>query len=145
MLFRSIKDADILFCKAGDASALFGCQGGPHELMMKLKALTRAGALFCTFGEHGASLLCNDEFVTQPALPVQIVDRIGSGDAFAAGVLDGFLERNGSHIDASPFREGLRRGVALAAIALSQFGDRVLSSRTELNAVLAAERLDIAR
>ena len=140
-----IKDADILFCKAGDASALFGCQGEPHELMMKLKALTRAGALFCTFGEHGASLLCNDEFVTQPALPVQIVDRIGSGDAFAAGVLDGFLERNGSHIDASPFREGLRRGVALAAIALSQFGDRVLSSRTELNAVLAAERLDIAR
>lgn len=140
-----IREADILFCKGADAAALFGCHGEPHELMLKLKALTRAGALFCTFGENGASLLYNGEFVTQPALPVQIVDRIGSGDAFAAGVLDGLLESNGSQIDSSACREGLRRGVALAAIALSQFGDRVLSSRVELNAVLAAERLDIAR
>jgi 2-dehydro-3-deoxygluconokinase len=81
----------------------------------------------------------------QPALPVQIVDRIGSGDAFAAGVIDGWLSGGGSLTDSSAFREGLRRGVALAAIALSQFGDRVLSSRAELNAVLAAERLDVAR
>jgi 2-dehydro-3-deoxygluconokinase len=140
-----IKDADILFCKGADAAALFGCHGEPHELTMKLKAFTQAGALFCTFGENGASLLCNGEFVTQPALPVQIVDRIGSGDAFAAGVLDGWLASNGSQSDSSAFREGLRRGVALAAIALSQFGDRVLSSRAELNTVLAAERLDVAR
>ena len=140
-----IKDADILFCKGADAAALFGCHGKPHELMMKLKVLTQARALFCTFGENGASLLSNGEFVTQPALPVQIVDRIGSGDAFAAGVIDGWLSGGGSLTDSSTFREGLRRGVALAAIALSQFGDRVLSSRAELNAVLAAERLDVAR
>ena len=81
----------------------------------------------------------------QPALPVQIVDRIGSGDAFPAGVLDGWLANTGSQTDSSAFREGLRRGIALAAIALSQFGDRVLSSRAELNTVLADERLDIAR
>jgi 2-dehydro-3-deoxygluconokinase len=140
-----IRDADILFCKGTDAAALFGCEGEPPELMMRLKALTHAAALFCTFGENGASLLYNGEFVTQPALPVQIVDRIGSGDAFAAGVLDGWLSRSTSQTEASAFREGLRRGVALAAIALSQFGDRVLSSRAELNATLAAERLDIAR
>ena len=59
--------------------------------MMKLQALTRAPALFCTFGERVQSLLCDGEFVTQPAFPVQIVDRIGSGDAFAAGMLDGWL------------------------------------------------------
>jgi 2-dehydro-3-deoxygluconokinase len=110
-----------------------------------LKALTEASALFCTFGEKGASLLCNDEFVTQPALPVQIVDRIGSGDAFAAGVLDGWLSSGAARSDLSAFREGLRRGVALAAIALSQYGDRVLSSRAELNAMLTDKRLDIAR
>ena len=42
-------------------------------------------------------------------------------------------------------KKGLRRGVALAEIALSQFGDRVLSSRAELNAVLTDKRLDITR
>jgi 2-dehydro-3-deoxygluconokinase len=140
-----IKEADILFCKGADAESLFGCAGEPHELMIKLKALTQAQALFCTFGEQGAALLCNGEFVMQPALPVQIVDRIGSGDAFAAGVLDGWLSGNASFADSSALQEGLRRGVALAAIALSQFGDRVLSSRAELNSVLAAERRDIAR
>jgi 2-dehydro-3-deoxygluconokinase len=140
-----IKEADILFCKGSDASTLFDCDGEPHDLMIELKALTHAHALFCTFGAQGAALLHDNEFVMQPALPVQIVDRIGSGDAFAAGVLDGWLSGDASFADSSALQEGLRRGIALAAIALSQFGDRVLSSRAELNAVLAAERRDIAR
>ena len=44
----------------------------------------------------------------------------------------------GLRVMLSALREGLRRGVALAAIALSQYGDRVLSSRAELNAMLAS-------
>ena len=140
-----IAEADLLLCKGTDAAALFGCQGEPHQLMAELQKLTRASVVFCTFGEKGAALLSGDEFVSQPALPVQIVDRIGSGDAFAAGVLDGWLAGDASAKDTAALREGLKHGVALAAIALSQFGDRVLSSRTELNAALAAEPLDISR
>lgn len=140
-----IAEADLLLCKGADATALFGCQGEPRQLMDELQKLTHASAIFCTFGEQGAALLCGDEFVTQPALPVQIVDRIGSGDAFAAGVLDGWLSGDASAKDSSAVQAGLQRGVALAAIALSQYGDRVLSSRAELNAALAAERLDISR
>jgi 2-dehydro-3-deoxygluconokinase len=140
-----IADADMLFCKGADASALFGCKGEPRQLMTELQSFTRAHAVVCTFGENGAAMLSGDDFATQPALPVQIVDRIGSGDAFAAGVLDGWLSRDASTTEISALREGLRRGVALAAIALSQFGDRVLSSRTELNAMLASERQDISR
>jgi 2-dehydro-3-deoxygluconokinase len=144
-LLPLIAEADLLLCKGADAAALFGCKGEPHQLMAELQKLTRAYAIFCTFGEQGAALLSGDEFVTQPALPVQIVDRIGSGDAFAAGVLDGWLSGDASLKDMSALREGLQRGVALAAIALSQYGDRVLSSRAEMNAALAAERLDISR
>jgi len=140
-----IADADILLCKGADATTLFNCQGEPRQLMAELQSLTRAPAIFCTFGEQGAALLCGAEFVTEPALPVQIVDRIGSGDAFAAGVLDGWLLGDTSTQDSAALREGLRRGVTLAAIALSQYGDRVLSSRAELNAMLAPERRDISR
>ncbi len=132
-----INEADLLFCKSTDASLLFGCTGEPRELMSALKSLTRAQAVLGTFGEQGAALLHGDEFVMQPALPVIIVDRIGSGDAFAAGVLDGWLDGD--------VREGLRRGVALAAIALSQHGDRVLTSRAELEAVMAQQQRDVAR
>ncbi|MSP97182.1 MAG: sugar kinase [Betaproteobacteria bacterium] len=145
-----IAAADILFCKGADARVLFGCQGEARQLMQELQALTRAPAIFCTFGEQGAALLSGKEFVAQPALPVQIVDRIGSGDCFAAGVLDGWLSGaacvDGTCVgDTSALREGLRRGVGLAAIALTQFGDRILTSRAELNAVLGSDRHDISR
>lgn len=132
-----IAEADVLFCKSADAAMLFGCAGEPREQMRTLSGLTRARAVFCTFGERGAALLAGGDFTAQPALPVQIVDRIGSGDAFAAGALDGVL-------DDAPL-EGLRRGVALAAIALSQHGDRMLTTRAEMNAVLAQETRDVAR
>jgi 2-dehydro-3-deoxygluconokinase len=132
-----IAEADVVFCKSADAALLFGCQGEPREQMTQLKALTRAASIFCTFGERGAALLHAGEYAYQPALPVVIVDRIGSGDAFAAGALDGILDGD--------VAAGLRRGVALAAIALSQFGDRVLTSRAELNAVMAQQQRDVAR
>lgn len=132
-----IAEADLLFCKSADAALLFGCSGGQRQLLAGLQALTRAQVIYMTFGEQGAALQTGADFLAQPALPVQIVDRIGSGDAFAAGALDGWL-------DGDP-AAGLRRGVALAAIALSQHGDRVLTTRAELDAVLAQQARDVAR
>jgi 2-dehydro-3-deoxygluconokinase len=132
-----VAEADILFCKSTDATNLFGIAGEQRALLAGLQALTRARAVFSTFGEQGAALLVDGELIAEPALPVQIIDRIGSGDAFAAGALDGWLDGD--------VRVGLRRGVALAAIALSQHGDRVLSSRAELEAVMSRQHRDVAR
>lgn len=136
-LLPLIAEADVLFCKGSDAGLLFGCKGEPPELLAQLQTQTRAQVVISTFGERGAALLHQNQFYFQPALPVQIVDRIGSGDAFAAGVLDGWLDGD--------VPDGLRRGVALAAIALTQHGDRVLTSRAELNTVLAQQPVDVAR
>ena len=144
-LMPLIAEADILFCKGSDAQTLFDCQGEPEQIMIGLQKLSKASAIFCTFGKDGAAFLYGSEFVTHPALPVNIVDRIGSGDAFAAGVLDGWLSTSTSSKDIPILTESLRRGIALAAIALSQYGDRVLSSRAELDAVLASEQHDISR
>jgi 2-dehydro-3-deoxygluconokinase len=57
-----------------------------------------------------------------------VVDRLGAGDAFAAGVLDGWL--------AGSLADGLRLGTALGAIALSQVGDMAITNRAEANAIL---------
>ncbi len=132
-----IAEADVLFCKSNDATLLFGCSGGAEGILGGLRDLTRATAIYTTFGADGAALLHDGTITERPALPVQIIDRVGSGDAFAAGVLDGIL-------DDDPVR-GIERGVALAAIALTQFGDRVLSSRAELEAVMRQGSTDIAR
>lgn len=132
-----LEQVDILFCKSADAALLFGCQGEPREQLEQLRAISSATTLFMTFGERGAMALHDGQLFAQPALPVQIVDRIGSGDAFAAGVLDGLLEGDPEL--------ALRRGVALAAIALTQHGDRVLTTRAELDNVLARSGSDVAR
>ena len=132
-----IAEADLLFCKGADAAALFGCTGEPQAQLSALQALTRAQGIFGTYGAQGAALLQGREFSRQPALAAHIVDRIGSGDAFAAGAIDGFLDGD--------LRAGLRRGVALASIALTQHGDRVLTSRGELDAVLTQAGGDVAR
>jgi 2-dehydro-3-deoxygluconokinase len=132
-----LESADVLFCKSADAALLFGCKGEPREQMEALRGISGAKTVFCTFGDKGAKMLHGDSFHEEPALPVTIVDRIGSGDAFAAGALDGIL-------DGDPAL-GLKRGVALAAIALSQHGDRVLTTRAELEGVLAQSGVDVAR
>jgi 2-dehydro-3-deoxygluconokinase len=137
-LLPLIAQADVLICKNADARLLFGCDADtPEAALRQLKALTRAQTVVSTFGEHGASMLHGDQFASQPALPVQMVDRIGSGDAFAAGIIDGVL-------DDAPL-DGLRRGVALAAIALSQHGDRVMTTRDEMNAVMSQASLAVQR
>src|SRR5262249_4316005 len=69
-----IAEADTLFCKGADAALLFGCRGEPHAVMAELKKLTRAQALYCTFGAQGAAVLDEAGFTLEPAVPVQIVD-----------------------------------------------------------------------
>ena len=71
------------------------------------------------------------------AQPVQIIDRIGAGDALAAGVIHGWL--------ANDFVAGLRYGTILAALALSQHGDMVVTSEDELAALAAESSQDVQR
>ena len=57
----------------------------------------------------------------------RILDRLGAGDALAAGVIHGWLDQDLS--------AGLRYGVILAALALTQIGDMVITSKPELLAL----------
>jgi 2-dehydro-3-deoxygluconokinase len=68
---------------------------------------------------------------------VQIVDRIVAGDALAAGVIHGWL--------AGDFAAGLRYGVTLAALALSQHGDMIVTTRQELELLTAEAGGDVVR
>jgi 2-dehydro-3-deoxygluconokinase len=77
-----------------------------------------------TFGEQGALLWDGGTWLHEPARPTQIVDRLGAGDALAAGVIHGWLEGD--------YPAALRYGVTLAALALSQLGDMVVTNRSEL-------------
>ncbi len=59
-----------------------------------------------------------------------VVDRIGTGDAFAAGVIDGWLGRPDNLVRA------LQQGMALAALNHFSRGDFSLASRAEMDAAI---------
>jgi 2-dehydro-3-deoxygluconokinase len=69
---------------------------------------------------------------------VQVVDRIGAGDAFAAGLLAALLNNES-------LPKALRYGNALAALKLTLAGDLALINQDEITALLAEDSLDIQR
>jgi len=123
-LLPLIKQVDLLFCSQADATRLFDCNGTMHEIAQGLLDVTTVPRVIVTFGEKG--LLCWDGSGWQHELakPTHIIDRLGAGDALAAGVLYGQLHAN--------FKAGLRYGSVLAAMALSQNGDMVITTESEM-------------
>ena len=66
-----------------------------------------------------------------------ILDRIGAGDAMVGGVLHGWLQGD--------FAKGIRYGALTAALALSQYGDQVITTPQELETLLDSSSPDIFR
>lgn len=126
-LLPLIKQADLLFCSQADATRLFDCKGSMQEIAQGLLDLTRVPKLIVTFGEKGILCWDGNAWQHEPAQPTQVMDRLGAGDALAAGVLYGLLH--------SDFQAGLRYGTILAAMALSQKGDMVITTEAEMLAL----------
>ncbi len=70
-------------------------------------------------------------FSEAPYLDIEVVDRIGSGDAYLSGVLSGLL------LGKSP-QKALETGNAMAAIKNTVMGDMPSSSWREIESVIAA-------
>jgi 2-dehydro-3-deoxygluconokinase len=126
-LLPLIQQAELLFCSQLDAKRLFHCTGTMQEVAGELRELSRARHVVVTFGEQGAVLWNGNEWQRETALPTHIIDRLGAGDALAAGLIQGWLDHDLS--------TGLRYGVTLAALALTQVGDMLITNKAELLAL----------
>lgn len=69
----------------------------------------------CTAGSAGALARDADGWWEVPAVPVEVVDAEGAGDAFLAGLLT-------AHLDGLPTPDGLALASAVAALAVAQPG-----------------------
>jgi len=119
-----MQNVALLFCGQADAKRLFGCNGTMEEIAQGLLDHSHARGVVVTFGDQGALLWDGSAWHHEPARETQIIDRLGAGDALAAGVIHGWLAGN--------LRLGLKYGVTLAALALSQLGDMVVATQPEL-------------
>ena len=126
-LLPLVQEAELLFCSQADAKRLFHCTGSMQEVAQGILERSKARYVVVTFAEQGALLWNGNEWQYETAPPTRIIDRLGAGDALAAGVIHGWLDEDLS--------AGLRYGVTLAALALSQHGDMVVTNRSELLAL----------
>lgn len=103
----------------------------PLTLNEKIAVLLDKGPslIILTQGGDGATGFLNDgNAVCVPAVNVQIVDTVGAGDTFNAGVLaqlsaDGHLsKRNLASLSMESLRSALHHGANVAAIAVSRAG-----------------------
>jgi 2-dehydro-3-deoxygluconokinase len=123
-----IQEVDLLLCGQGDAQRVFGCSGTPEQIVQALAEQSKAKCVVVTLGDRGVIAWDGTQFHQEDAIPVEVVDRIGAGDALAAGVIHGWLDQ------ALP--QGLRYGVILAALVLSQYGDMLVTTQEELMGLL---------
>jgi len=79
---------------------------------------------------------------------VAVLDRIGSGDALSAGVLDGVLAARaagGSTLGASALGEALALGVAAGALTMTTPGDTCAATSAEVRALAAGGTAHVQR
>jgi len=126
-LLPLIQNIEVLFCSANDAKRLFNCKGSDLEISQRMLEISQAKYVVITISEQGALLWNGKEWLREPARATQIIDRLGAGDALAAGMIHGWLDND--------LAAGLRYGATLSALALSQSGDMVITNKEELLAL----------
>ncbi|WP_425081943.1 carbohydrate kinase family protein [Ruegeria arenilitoris] len=127
-LNRMIAQADIVKVSDEDLDWIIP---GPESITEKVPLLLQAGpaVVIVTRGGDGASgYLADGSETSVPVRPVQVVDTVGAGDTFNAGVL-AELERGGQltktalrTLSTENLRAALAKGAEVAAITVSRAG-----------------------
>ncbi|MDL5206425.1 PfkB family carbohydrate kinase [Streptomyces sp. ALI-76-A] len=118
--------ADVV--KASDEDLAWLHPGEPYEAVAERWLASGAGLVLITFGSRGAWAVGRDARVHVPAPSVQVVDTVGAGDAFTAGVLahlhhTGRLSREGvDHLGADKLARLLSYAVEIAADTCTRAG-----------------------
>ncbi|MBN8868421.1 MAG: sugar kinase [Solirubrobacterales bacterium] len=128
-----LPQAEIVVCSRLDARRVFGIEADDtSEVAAEFggRFAPKAKLVVVTDGENGCVGICDDQVLTQEAIPAEpVVDRIGAGDAFLAGLVTGFVEGR-------PVADSLRLAAAMGALKCSVAGDQALFDRDEVGAVV---------
>lgn len=115
-----------------------------HEHMLRrvataypnLQAIAMTHRLAEGAGRHhwGACALVHGQFVSQPQKPIDVLDRIGAGDSFAAGFLYGLLENRGA-----PW--AVACGIAHSTLAVTTPGDSSMATFAEVERLMVGDAM----
>ena len=132
---------DVLFASRGGLGTFFGIEGSHEEVMRG--ALQRLGVAAVTVTRKrakGSRRLKLQSLALGPSgvlavsdwRDTEVVDRLGGGDAFAAGFLAGYLE------NPAGLSRAVSLGAAASALKHTMPGDFLSATRAEIEATVAA-------
>lgn len=133
---------DILFVSEETSRRMMQKEGTLDEIMKsyadeygcKIVATTRREVVSPTKHNFGSRVYFDGKFYEEPHYKnIEVIDRVGSGDAYVAGMLYGILS-GGSIADSMAY------GNALSAIKNTVSGDMSISSLDEVRSVIASHR-----
>lgn len=133
---------DILFVSEETSRRMMQKTGTLDEIMKsyadeygcKIVATTRREVVSPTRHNFGSRIYYDGKFYEEPIYEnIEVIDRVGSGDAYVAGVLYGILS------DKS-IEDAMAYGNALSAIKNTVSGDMSVSSIDEVEAVMKSHR-----
>jgi 2-dehydro-3-deoxygluconokinase len=145
-LAKAVEYVDVLITNPEDVERFFGISGGDIESTSveavrrhNLKAIALTLRQTHSVWRNGwTAIACEKEKVlTTRSYEVEIVDRLGAGDAFASGLIHGLMEGN--------LQKGLDWGVAMSAIKHTIPGDLPWISSEEVEGLLQGGGLRIRR
>jgi len=128
---------DMLIATEADARMLTGRQLEPKDALRALRDEGELSAVVITLRERGSAGYDGGSFFTAPGHEAVVVNRLGAGDAFAAGLLYGMI--GGSLPD------GLRYANAMAALKLTIPENIPLVNKAEVERLVAGDSIDLVR
>jgi 2-dehydro-3-deoxygluconokinase len=139
VLGELLPSVDILLSGREEVQTVFGVEGTTVDVAAALRDRFGIDLVVLSEGERGAVAYDGKPHLHE-AYEVEIVDRVGAGDAFAAGFLYGYLY-DGRSMDqpetmlAEPLGtvdHGLAFGMALSALKLTHHGDLSWCTRDDV-------------
>lgn len=137
---------DVLFASEADAEFLFGITGGDFTEVAE-GLVERFGVKTVVGTRREADLVWKNRFAAigysagqtyeSPWYEVEIVDRLGAGDALASGLIHGLLDGD--------LKKGVDYGAAMGALKHTIPGDLPWITKDEVEAVLQGQGLRVKR
>lgn len=135
-LLSLLRGVDLLICTKDDAATLFNLTVDIETIARQLQASLRIPHVAVTHGDKAVVATPQGTF-SQSGYQIEEIDRLGAGDAFAAGLLLGVLQGN--------WELGLKYGLAMAAIKHTIPGDWFIGTKAEIEVVMLAQQRGVVR
>ena len=139
-LLKVIANTDVLFLDSSETQML----GKKSTLIGSAKKILDYGPSYLVVkrGEHGASLVSNNDLFSTPTYPTeQLVDPTGAGDSFAGGFMGYLASTNKpSQLD---FRKASVMGCVMGSFAIEDFGPSIHTNLTQSDILKRYETIKI--